>query len=165
MKEKTILLVEDDPLDVDRVRTALASKGIVNELVVVNDGQDALDYLFGTGTFTGRTLTKLPAMILLDLGLPGVGGMEVLRQVRTSPLTKLIPVVILSSTTDDVVINAAYRFGANSYVCKKLDANEFMKAVEQLRIYWLSLTSSTPNHAKMCLFGTEEQLQNESVPH
>ena len=165
MKEKTILLVEDDPLDVDRVRTALASKGIVNELVVVNDGQDALDYLFGTGAFTGRALTKLPAMILLDLGLPGVGGMEVLRQVRMSPLTKLIPVVILSSSTDDVVINAAYRFGANSYVCKKLDAAEFMKAVEQLRIYWLSLTSTTPNQAKMCLFGTEEQLQNERVPH
>ena len=165
MKEKTILLVEDDPLDVDRVRTALASKGIVNELVVVNDGQDALDYLFGTGAFTGRDLTKLPTMILLDLGLPRVGGMEVLRQVRMSPFTKLIPVVILSSTTDDVVINAAYRVGANSYVCKKMDANEFMKAVERLRIYWISLTSATPNQAKICLVGTEEQLQNESVPH
>lgn len=165
MKEKTILLVEDDPLDVDRVRTALASKGIVNELVVVTDGQEALDYLFGTGTFAGRDLTKLPALILLDLGLPRVGGMEVLRKVRATAQTSLIPVVIMSSTTDEFVINAAYRFGANSYVCKKLDADEFMKAVEQLQIYWIALTSDTPNQAKICLFGTEEQLKSENVPH
>ena len=126
MKEKTILLVEDDPLDVGRVRTALARKGIVNELVVVNDGQEALDYLFGAGAFAGRDLAKLPALILLDLGLPVVSGIEVLRKVRATPQTRLIPVVILSSSTDEIVINTAYRLGANSYVCKKMDANEFM---------------------------------------
>jgi two-component system, response regulator len=151
MKAKTVLLVEDDPLDVERVRAALASKGVVNELVVAYTGQKALDHLFGTGSSAGHVPNKLPALILLDLGLPDIGGLEILRKVRATPHTSAIPVVILSSTTDEFVINTARRLG------------EFMRAVEQLRVQWISLNEPSSRPPRIYLAGTEEQLRQDKA--
>ncbi len=163
MKEKTILLVEDDRNDEHLVRVALSRKGVMNELVVVRDGQAALDYLFGAGTFAGRDTAVQPALVLLDLGLPKVDGLTVLERIRADERTRLVPVVILSASGDESKLTAAYRLGANSYIRKLLDFNEFMEAVSQLHIYWISLNTPAPRQSKMLLVGTEEQIRSEQA--
>jgi two-component system response regulator len=140
MAEKVILLVEDNPADITLTLRALKKANIANELVVAHDGVEALDYLFGRGRKAG----ELPVLILLDLKLPRVDGIDVLRQIRTNPLTKLLPVVILTSSKEERDITLCYEYSCNSYVRKPVDFNQFAEAVKQLGLYWLVLNEAPP---------------------
>ncbi|NOU17530.1 MAG: response regulator [Bacteroidales bacterium] len=144
MANKTILLVEDNLDDVDLTLRALKKNNIKNEVTVVHDGAEALDFLFGTGKYSGRDLTIMPTVILLDLKLPRVDGLEVLRQLRANELTKLLPVVILTSSKEEQDIVNGYRFGVNSYVRKPVDFNQFAEAVSHLGLYWLLINEGPP---------------------
>ena len=137
--EKTILLVEDNPDDELLTLLAFKDNNIVNEVTVVHDGQEALDYLLGTGQFKDRDLNQLPRLILLDLKLPKVDGLEVLKQIRTNLLTKHLPVVILTSSKEEMDIINSYHLGANSYIRKPVDFEQFSEAIKQLGLYWLVL--------------------------
>jgi two-component system response regulator len=141
---KIILLVEDNPSDIGLTRRALAKSRIANELVVAEDGQDALDYLFGRGAYTGRAVTQLPALVLLDLKLPRVDGLDVLRRIRTEPITRRMPVVILTSSKEEQDLATSYDLGVNSYIRKPVDFVQFAKAIEQLGLYWLVLNEEPP---------------------
>ncbi len=132
-----ILLVEDDPGDQKLILMALGNHGLAKDIVVANDGQEALDFLFGTGAHAGRDPDDMPTVILLDLHLPRVDGLEVLRRIRANERTRLQPVVILTSSDEEKDRLACYGLGANSYVRKLVDFNEFEAAVSQLRRYWL----------------------------
>jgi two-component system response regulator len=144
MEAKSILLVEDNPDDVDLTLRALKKNNIRNDVIVVNDGVEALDYLFGTGKYSGRDLTIMPAVILLDLKLPKIGGLEVLRILRSKDLTKLLPVVILTSSKEEQDIVKGYSLGVNSYVRKPVDFNQFAEAVSHLGLYWLLINETPP---------------------
>lgn len=144
MKYKTILLVEDNLDDVDLTLRALKKNNIKNEVNVVYDGAEALDFLFGTGKYTGRDLASMPAVILLDLKLPKIDGLEVLRQLRNNELTKLLPVVILTSSKQEQDIVTGYSLGVNSYVRKPVDFNQFAEAVSHLGLYWLLINEVPP---------------------
>ncbi len=144
MINKTILLVEDNLDDVALTLHALKKKNIKNEITVVYNGAEALDFLFGTGKYSDRDLTNMPTVILLDLKLPKVGGLEVLRQIRANELTKFLPVVILTSSKEEQDIINGYSLGVNSYVRKPIDFNEFAEAVSHLGLYWLLLNESPP---------------------
>ena len=133
----TILLVEDNPADAELTTRALKKHNLANDLVWVKDGAEALDFTFGTGAFAGRDVRQLPRVILLDLRLPKVDGLEVLQKIRADERTKLIPVVVLSSSTQDKDIIESYRRGVNSYVSKPVELEEFFKAVSQLGLYWM----------------------------
>ena len=148
MKSKTILLVEDNPSDIDLTKRALAKGRIANELAVAEDGQEALDYLFGTGIYAGRDATTLPAVILLDIKLPRVDGLEVLRRIREDDRTKCLPVVILTSSREDQDIATSYGLGANSYIRKPVDFLQFAEAIENLGLYWLVLNETPPSPCK-----------------
>jgi two-component system response regulator len=139
-----ILLVEDNPDDVDLTLRAFERQNIKNPIVVTRDGEEALEYLFGTGRFTGRVIEEQPALILLDLKLPKVDGLEVLKRLREHPITKLDPVVILSSSREDHDLLRGYSLGANSYVRKPVDFGEFMEAVRELGVYWLLINELPP---------------------
>lgn len=139
MEIKTILLVEDNLDDVELTLLALKKNNIKNEITVVNDGAEALDFLFSTGNYSSHGPATLPAMILLDLNLPRVNGFEVLRQIRANERTKFLPVVILTSSKHEQDIMEGYSLGANSYVRKPVDFNQFAEAVRQLGLYWLLL--------------------------
>lgn len=139
MENKTILLVEDNIDDVDLTLHALKKNNIRNEVVVVSDGAEALDYLFGTGRFSARDLKNMPTLILLDLQLPKIGGLEVLEKIRENDRTKFLPVVILTSSKEEQDIIKGYSLGVNSYVRKPVDFNQFTEAVNQLGLYWLLL--------------------------
>lgn len=141
MSEKTILLVEDNPDDVALTLHAFASNRIANPVVTARDGVEALDYLFATGPHAGRDPQALPALVLLDLKLPRIDGLEVLRRVRGDPRTRLLPVVILTSSNEDRDRIEGYSLGANSYVRKPVDFDEFVRAAGQLGLYWLMLNS------------------------
>jgi len=144
MKEKVILLVEDNPKDEALTLRALKKNGIANEVAVVRDGAEALDYLFGTGTHPDRSSAELPTVVLLDLKLPKIDGLEVLKRIRGDERTKLLPVVILTSSNQEEDRLAGYKSGANSYVRKPVEFNEFADAVRQLGLYWLILNESAP---------------------
>jgi two-component system response regulator len=138
--EAPILLVEDNPDDEALTLRAFQRSNVVNEVEVVRDGQEALDYLFGNG----EAARPVPAMILLDLKLPKIDGLEVLKQVRAHALTKLIPVVILTSSSEETDLIATYGHGANSYVRKPVDFNQFAESVRQLGLYWLVVNEAPP---------------------
>lgn len=144
MANKTILLVEDNLDDVELTLRALKKNNIKNEVIVVNDGVEALDYLFGRGKYSERDLTIMPTVILLDLKLPKVDGLEVLRQIRANERTKLLPVVILTSSKQEQDLINGYSLGVNSYVRKPVDFNQFAEAVNHLGLYWLLLNETPP---------------------
>jgi two-component system response regulator len=144
MKSKIILLVEDNPSDVNLTKRALAQNQIVNKLIVAEDGREALDYLFGTGQYASREIKDLPAVVLLDLKLPGIDGLEILQKIRANELTSLLPVVILTSSNQEKDIIASYKLGANSYIRKPVDFNQFAEAVRNLGLYWLLLNEPPP---------------------
>lgn len=141
MKNKIILLVEDNPDDVRLTQRSLKSNGIMNELVVVNDGAAALDYLEKAATSPAKTL---PAVTLLDLNLPKISGLELLRRIRSNPLLKRLPVVILTSSKEEKDLVQSYDLGANSYIQKPVEFDEFNQAVRQLGLYWLLLNEPPP---------------------
>lgn len=131
-----ILMVEDDPDDAELALHALASQNIVNHIVHVKDGEEALDFLFGRGQYEGRDTSRHPKIILLDLKLPKVNGLEVLEQLRENPKTKTIPVVMLTSSNQDPDIQRAYELGVNSYIVKPVDFEQFAETITQLGFYW-----------------------------
>jgi len=144
MRGKAILLVEDNPDDVLLTLRALRANQIANEVVVAEDGVEALDYLFGTGKYSGRDVREQPAVVLLDLKLPKVEGLEVLRRLRADERTRTVPVVILTSSKEEQDVVAGYSLGANSYVRKPVDFDQFVQAVRQLGLYWLVLNEPPP---------------------
>jgi CheY-like chemotaxis protein len=144
MENKPILLVEDNPDDEALTLRALKKNHISNQIVVARDGAEAVDFLYGTGTHAGRNLDILPAVVLLDLKLPKLDGLEVLRRIRSDARTALLPVVILTSSREDQDLLRSYSLGANSYVRKPVDFNQFVEAVRQLGMYWLLLNESPP---------------------
>jgi len=144
MKNKIILLVEDNPSDVGLTQRALAKSHIANEMVVAEDGQDALDYLFAAGKYTGRDVKETPGVVLLDLKLPRVDGLEVLRRVRSDERTKRIPVVILTTSKEEQDVAQSYDLGANSYIRKPVDFKQFVESVERLGLYWLVMNEPPP---------------------
>jgi two-component system response regulator len=144
MTEGVILLVEDNPSDVKLTQRALAQNQITNTLVHAQDGREALDYLFGTGRFAGRDVTDVPAVVLLDLKLPKVDGLEVLKKIRADERTKLLPVVVLTSSSQEEDVISSYRLGANSYIRKPVDFNRFAEAVRVLGLYWLLMNEPPP---------------------
>jgi two-component system, response regulator len=146
MSNRVILLVEDNPDDQALTRRALTKNNILNEVVVAEDGVAALDYLFATGAHTGRDTSQLPSVVLLDLKLPKVDGLEVLRRVRDDKRTKLLPVVVLTSSKEEQDLVQSYSLGANSYIRKPVDFAQFMEAVRQLGLYWLVLNESPPRN-------------------
>ncbi len=145
MINKTILLVEDNPDDETLTLRAFLKNNILNPVVVARDGTAALDYVFGTGAYAGRDVRESPTVILLDLKLPKVDGLEVLRRLRADARTKLIPVVILTSSGEEQDIMTGYQLGANSYIRKPVDFNQFIIAAGQLGLYWLMLNEPLPS--------------------
>lgn len=144
MRKKIILLVEDNPDDELLAIRALEKNNIMNEVVVARDGAEALDYLFGTGAYTGRDMSVMPQIILLDLKLPKIDGLEVLRRLRNNERTKLLPVVVLTSSREDRDLTECYSLGANSYIRKPVNFAQFTEAIRQLGLYWLVLNESPP---------------------
>ena len=145
MKNKIILLVEDNPDDQVLTIQALKKSNIINEVIVANDGVEALDYIFGRGKFAGRDITKFPSVILLDINLPKVNGLEVLKEIRQNEKTRLIPVVILTTSKEEQDLITSYKLGANSYVQKPVDFNQFAEAIKHLGLYWLLLNTLPQN--------------------
>ena len=142
MDSQTILLVEDNPGDIELTKRAFSKCNIANELVVVEDGEEALDYLFCTGSYVGRNCRDLPTVVLLDLNLPKINGLEVLNSIRANAKTKRLPVVIMTSSNEEKDITSAYNGGANSYVRKPVDYHEFVEAVKILGLYWLVINEN-----------------------
>jgi len=144
MKEKTILLVEDNSGDEALTKRALMKARIKNELEVVRDGAEALDYLFCTGEYVTRDIKKVPQVVLLDLKLPKVDGLEVLRRLRSDERTRLLPIIIFTSSQEEDDVVAGYEGGANSYVVKPINAKSFTDCIQQLGLYWVTLNEALP---------------------
>ncbi len=141
---KTILLVEDNPTDEKLTTRAFRSCGVANEITVARDGVEALDYLFGTGAHAGRATDDLPAVVLLDLKLPRIDGLEVLRRLRADERTKLLPVVILTASAEEEDVARGYSLGANAYVRKPVEFAEFAEAARTLGLFWLVMNQRPP---------------------
>jgi CheY-like chemotaxis protein len=139
LEPKRILLVEDNPDDEELTLRALRNNNMANAITVARDGVEALEYLFATGQYSGLDDTRLPAVTLLDLKLPRVDGLEVLRRMRGDERTRLLPVVILTSSREEQDLITSYRLGANSYIRKPVDFTQFIEAIRQLGLYWLVL--------------------------
>jgi two-component system response regulator len=139
-----ILLVEDNPDDVELTLRAFRKSNFLNEIIVARDGIEALEYLFATGKYEARDASSLPQVVLLDLKLPRMDGLQVLERVRANPRTKMLPVVILTSSTEPRDLVGGYSLGANSYIRKPVDFQEFVDAVRQLGLYWLLLNEGPP---------------------
>jgi two-component system response regulator len=144
MRKKIILLVEDNSDDELLAIRALEKNNIMNEVVVARDGAEALDYLFGAGAYAGRDMSVMPQIILLDLKLPKIDGLEVLRRLRNDERTKLLPVVVLTSSKEERDLTESYSLGANSYIRKPVNFAQFTEAIRQLGLYWLVLNESPP---------------------
>jgi two-component system response regulator len=144
MNDRVIMLVEDNADDEALTQRALRKARIKNKVVVARDGAQALDYLFARGDFAARDIGEVPQVVLLDLNLPKVGGLDVLRAIRADPRTKLLPVVVLTSSKQDRDLVEGYKLGANSYVVKPVDFSQFSDAVAQLGLYWLVLNERPP---------------------
>jgi CheY-like chemotaxis protein len=147
MKRKTILLVEDNPDDVELTLRAFKMNKIANEIIVAGDGIEALDYIYGTGKFKTREESRMPAVVLLDLKLPKKDGLEVLQQIRADERTKLLPVIILTSSKEEQDIIGSYSLGANSYIRKPVDFQKFVDAIRQWELYWLVINEPPPYHS------------------
>ena len=143
--EKMILLVEDNPNDEELTLRALRKANIANEVAIARDGQEALDFLFATGKYAGREPTTMPAVVLLDLKLPKLDGIDVLQRIRADPRTKLVPVVVLTSSSEDEDMVRSYQSGANSYVRKPIEFSAFANAVTQLGMYWVLINQIPPS--------------------
>ena len=141
---KTILLVEDNPSDIDLTKRAFEKEHINNNVVVAEDGQEALDYLFATGKYAGRDVNDLPVLVLLDLKLPKIDGLEVLRQIRANELTHRLLVIILTSSKEDQDLAISYDLGVNSYIRKPVDFHQFAEAIKLLGLYWLVINEPPP---------------------
>ena len=148
MKGTSILLVEDTADDEHLVKRVLTKSNLIYNLSVVRDGAEALDYLFGTGVHAQRDTTQMPAVVFLDLKLPKISGLEVLRRIRADARTQQLPVVILSSSQEEQDLIQSYNLGANSYVRKPVDFTEFTDAIQQMGFYWLSLNELPPPKQK-----------------
>lgn len=155
---RSILLVEDNPDDEALTLRALAKNNIQNTVIVARDGIEALDYLFGTGKYDGREVTVTPQVILLDLKLPKLDGLEVLRRLRCDARTMLLPVVILTSSKEEQDLLQGYSLGANSYIRKPVEFLKFVEAVRQLGLYWLLLNEQPP------VTGAGQQLPSNHAP-
>jgi two-component system, response regulator len=141
--EIEIVLVEDNPDDAALAIRALKKQNLGNKLVHLQDGAEALDFIYGTGEYAGRSVENTPKVILLDLKMPKVGGIEVLRKIKSDPLTKHIPVVVLTSSAEDPDIKRCYELGANSYIVKPVEFDNFAKSVADLGMYWMVLNRSS----------------------
>jgi two-component system response regulator len=148
-----ILLVEDNPDDIELTRRAFRKNNIANELAIVRDGAEALDFLFCRGAYCHRDLADLPRLILLDLNLPKLDGLQVLERLRADERTRLVPVVILTSSKEEQDMISGYRHGANSYVRKPVDFNAFVDAVRQIGLYWLLINEVPPVNAALTAGG------------
>jgi two-component system response regulator len=144
MNTQSILLVEDNASDIELAKRALHKANIENPLIVAEDGQEALDYLFGTGQDADNDALPMPGLVLLDLNLPRVGGLEVLERIRKNERTRRLPVVILSSSKETGDVTTSYNFGANSYIRKPVDFQSFTETIKQLGSYWLELNEPPP---------------------
>jgi two-component system, response regulator len=147
LDSKLILLIEDNIDDERLTLRALRKNNIMNEVVVACDGQEAIDYLFGSGAFSGRDMTVMPAVVVLDLKLPKLSGLEVLRRIRGEGPTRRIPVVVLTSSEDEVQIEESYALGANSFIKKPTDPTDFSEMILQVAMYWLLLNRVAPERA------------------
>jgi two-component system response regulator len=137
-----ILLVEDNPDDELLTLRAMKKNQITNEIIIARDGAEAIEYIFGTGAYAGRDISQIPQLILLDLNLPKIGGLEVLKKIRSDERTRMYPVVILTSSNEERDLIESYKLGANSYIRKPVDFTEFTKVVGQLGLYWLGLNQA-----------------------
>ena len=144
MTEKIILLVEDNPDDVELTLRAFRKNNILNRVIIAKDGVEALDFLFGTGVHAGRDMKELPVVTLLDLKLPKIDGMEVLKKIRQDERTRLLPVVILTSSSEEKDVINGYSLGANSYIRKPVEFSQFVEAIKQLGLYWLLWNEPPP---------------------
>lgn len=144
MGNKNILLVEDNPDDVELTLRAFKKNNISNNMIVVQDGAEALDYLFGKGMYKERDIKDLPVLIMLDLNLPKINGLGVLKAIRENETTRLLPVVILTSSTEEQDLIESYKLGANSYICKPVDFNDFTEVMKLLGLYWLIWNKPPP---------------------
>jgi two-component system response regulator len=140
--EVEILLVEDNPYDAEMALRALKDSKLVNKIAVVTDGAEALDFIFARGAYSGRKIENRPKMILLDLKLPKVDGLEVLKAIKSDPITKIIPVIALTSSNEESDIIKSYQLGVNSYIVKPVDFENFVEAIKTLGYYWLLLNQS-----------------------
>lgn len=147
-KKETILLVEDNPDDIELTMRAFKKNKIANELVVARDGIEALDYLFCKGAYGKRDIKDVPRLILLDLKLPKMDGLQVLERLRSDGYTKLVPIVILTSSKEEQDLVAGYEHGANSYVRKPINFNDFVDAVRNIGLYWLLINEPPPDNCQ-----------------
>jgi two-component system response regulator len=145
IENRVILLVEDNSSDVELTRRALLKEHIMNEVIVAEDGQEALDYMFGEGIYQGRDVSHLPALVLLDINLPIIDGIEVLRRLRSDPRTHRQLIVILTSSKEEQDLLKSYDLGVNSYIRKPVDFNQFSEAIKYLGLYWLVINEPPPS--------------------